>query len=165
MKRKALLMVVLMMALIGAGLGSAMANGTALPSAEAKAVYEYLTKVSPYQNWPLFPGTKKLYEGKHPHGALLTTYVSPDALEAIQNRTGQLPDGSIIVKENYMPDGKLDALTIMYRVKGFDPDAGDWFWAKYGANGSIDAAGKVPMCSGCHTAVIQNDWVFTGPLK
>ncbi|WP_305042200.1 cytochrome P460 family protein [Geoalkalibacter sp.] len=159
-----LFVVALMAVFLLVGIGSGAAADS-LPKAEGQAVYEYLTKVSPYQDWPLFPGTQKLYEGKHPHGALLTTYVSPDAQAAIQNRAGQLPDGTIIVKENYMPDGKLDALTVMYRVKGFNPEAGDWFWAKYGANGNIDAEGKVPMCSGCHTAVIQNDWVFTGPLK
>jgi hypothetical protein len=76
-----------------------------------------------------------------------------------------LPNGAIIVKENYMPDKKLDAVTVMYRVKGFDPEAGDWFWAKYTAKGAVEAAGKVAMCSGCHAAVIPNDWIFTGLVK
>lgn len=163
--KKKFVVVAIVVGFLAVGLGSALAKVTALPAAEGQAVYDYLTKVSPYQNWPLFPGTEKLYEGQHPHGALLTTYVSSDVLKAIHDRRGKVPNGGFIVKENYMPDGKLDALTIMYRVKGYNPDAGDWFWAKYSADGNIDAAGKVNGCIGCHTAVIQNDWVFTGPLK
>lgn len=152
-------------AVLAGGLGTALAGEKGLPAADGKAVYEYITKTSPYQKWALFPGKDKLYEGKHPHGALLTTYVSADALKAINGKAGMLPNGAIIVKENYMPDKKLDAVTVMYRVKGFDPEAGDWFWAKYTAKGEVEAAGKVAMCSGCHTAVIPNDWIFTGPVK
>lgn len=144
--------------------GIALAGGS-LPKPDGAAVYEYIIKTSPYQQWALFPGKGKLYEGKHPHGALLTTYVNDVALKGIQGKSGTLADGAIIVKENYMPDRKLDAVTVMYRSKGFDPEAGDWFWAKYSPAGKIEAAGKVPMCSGCHTAAIGNDWLFTGPVK
>ena len=70
-----------------------------------------------------------------------------------------------------MPDKTLGAVTVMYRVNGYDPDAGDWFWAKYKADGSIAKAGKVAGCIGCigcigcHAAVINNVWIFTGPVK
>jgi hypothetical protein len=50
-------------------------------------------------------------------------------------------------------------------VLGYDPDAGDWFWAKHTADGTIAKKGKVAGCINCHTAVITNDWVFTGPVK
>lgn len=163
--KKNIIVTALVVAFSGIGFSYAPANDTPMPSAEGEDVYTYLTEVSPYQEWPLFPGTKKFQEGKHPHGALLTTYVSPSALSAIQERQGQLPIGAFIVKENYMPDQKLGAITIMYRVKGYNPAAGDWFWAKYSANGDIAASGKVDGCINCHTAAIQNDWVFTGPLK
>jgi hypothetical protein len=143
----------------------AVAGEVALPKADGKAVYDYITKTNPYQQWALYPGKGKLYKGQHPHGALLTTYVSGNAETAIKARVGQFPDGSIIVKENYMPDKTLGAVTVMYRVNGYDPDAGDWFWAKYKADGAIEAEGKVAGCIGCHTAAIQNDWVFTGPVK
>lgn len=143
----------------------ALAGGGSLPEADGQAVYNYITKTAPYQSWSLYPGTAKLYKGQHPHGALLTTYVSGNAEAAIKARAGQFPDGSIIVKENYMPDQTLGAVTVMYRVNGYDPDAGDWFWAKYKADGAIEAEGKVAGCIGCHTAAIQNDWVFTGPIK
>ncbi|GAB4180292.1 MAG: hypothetical protein Kow00100_22220 [Geothermobacteraceae bacterium] len=163
--KKFLTMVAVTGMVLGATWGMALAGGGSLPTADGQAVYDYITKTSPYQQWPLFPGKDKFYKGQHPHGALLTTYVNDVALKGIEGKAGTLADGSIIVKENYMPDKMLGAITVMYRVKGFDPEAGDWFWAKYMANGQVEAAGKVAMCSGCHTAAIQNDWVFTGPVK
>ena len=144
--------------------GIAFAAG-GLPEAKGQAVYDYVTKTNPYQQWSLFPGKGKLYPGKHPHGALLTTYVNDVALAGINDKIGTLADGSIIVKENYMPNKELGAITVMYRVAGYDPNGGDWFWAKYAANGSIAKEGKVNGCINCHAAVINNDWVFTGPVK
>jgi len=145
--------------------GFALAGGGEQPPAEGKAVYNFITKADPYQQWSLFPGKGKFYTGKHPHGALLTTYVNDIALTGIKNKVGTLPVGSMIVKENYMPNKMLGAVTVMYRVDGYDPNGGDWFWAKYKADGSIAKEGKVNGCINCHAAVINNDWVFTGPVK
>ena len=165
MIRLLLVPLVMTIALLLSSTGLAAAGGGSMPPAEGQAVYDYITKTSPYQNWALFPGKDKLYKGQHPHGALLTSYVNDVALKGINNRVGVLDDGAIIIKENYMPDKNLGAVTVMYRVNGYDPDAGDWFWAKYKANGSIEKEGKVAGCIGCHTAAIGNDWIFTGPVK
>jgi len=142
-----------------------MAADGMLPKTDGAAVYQYITKTNPYQQWALFPGKGKLYVGKHPHGAFLTTYVNDQALKGIQDKAGTLPDGSIIVKENYSPEKKLAVVTVMYRTHGYDPNAGDWFWAKYKVDGSILAEGKVNSCIGCHATKIENDWIFTGPVK
>lgn len=132
---------------------------------EGQAVIDFLTKTVNYRSWPLWPGKGELYPGQHPHGAFLTTYVSPEAAKAIQARAGRLPDGAMVVKENYSPDKQLVAITVMYRVKGYNPDGGDWFYLKYAPAGSIDKQGKVAGCIGCHAAVKGNDWLFTGPVK
>lgn len=100
-----------------------------------------------------------------PHGAYLTTYVSKAALKAIQDKEGSYPNNAFIVKENYSPEKKLGAVTVMYRVKGYNADAGDWFWAKYAADGSIEKEGKVGGCINCHTSRIMDDWVFSGSVK
>jgi len=163
--RKTSLTVVLALALSGLGIAPVMADSSALPAADANAVYEYITKTNPYQNWPLYPGTDKLYQGRHPHGAYLTTYVSANADASIKTKQGMLPNGAFVVKENYTPEKKLAAITVMYRVKGYNPDAGDWFWAKYKADGSVEKSGKVGGCISCHSAVLPNDWLFTGPVK
>lgn len=71
-----------------------------------------------------------------------------------------MPDGAIIVKENYGPDQqKLVAVTPMYKVEGYNPDAGNWFWAKYAPDGSVQAAGKVDSCIECHKTA--DDYRFT----
>jgi hypothetical protein len=135
-----------------------------LPAATGKDVVTYLG-TSSYQSWPLWPGKGKLYHGRHPHGAFLTTYVSKGAYQAIEGKSGHIPPGEFIVKENYSPEKQLDAITVMYRQTGYNAEAGDWFWLKYKPDGTILAEGKVGGCIGCHAAVKDNDWLFTGPVK
>lgn len=164
MKKKVWILILTIFLVAGSSV-FVLASEGGMPAAEGKEVYSYITKDNPYQGWALFPGKDKLYKGQHPHGALLTTYVNDVALNGINQRVGTLAAGAIIVKENYMPDKTLGAVTVMYRVDGYDPEAGDWFWAKYNADGSIAKEGKVAGCIGCHTAAISNDWIFTGPVK
>jgi hypothetical protein len=142
-----------------------MGKGKEMPAANGKALWDYLKKENYAKHWKMWPGKKALYPGKEPHGALLTTYVNKIAYEAIKGKKGQLPDGSIIVKENYTADKKLAALTVMYKVKGYNPAAGDWFWAKYLPDGKIAAEGKVDACIQCHGMQKTNDYIQTAPLK
>jgi hypothetical protein len=139
--------------------------GTSMPKADGKALWDYLKKEHYAKSWQMWPGKKALYPGKEPHGAFLTTYVNKTAYRAIKGKKGQMPDGSIIVKENYTPDKKLGALTVMYKVKGYNSMAGDWFWAKYLPDGKIAVAGKVVACINCHSSAKANDYVGTAPLK
>ena len=114
------------------------------------------------------PAKGKLYKGTEPHGALLTTYVNNPALAAIKGKKGTMPAGAIVVKENYMPDKKLAAITVMYKVAGYNPEGGDWFWAKYTPDGKVEAEGKsgmADMCIGCHGKAKGNDFLYTGELK
>jgi hypothetical protein len=64
-----------------------------------------------------------------------------------------------------MPGKKLAAVTVMYKVKGYNPDAGDIFRMKFLPDGKIEASGKVDMCIGCHTKAMENDFLFTGKVK
>lgn len=141
----------------------------AAPAADGKALWSYITKDSPYTKWPMYPGKEAFYKGTMPHGALLTTYVTNNAHKAINDKTGILPNRTIVVKENYMPDKTLAAVTVMYKVPGYNPGDGDWFWAKYSPNGEIAeggmAAGKVPMCIACHSGSKANDYIMTASIK
>jgi hypothetical protein len=140
-------------------------ESASLPLPAGQALLDYLTLNNDYHQWPLFPGKTALYPGQHPHGALLTTYVSVPTLKALENKTGQLPDGAILVKENYSPQKQLAAVTVMYRRAGYNPASGDWFWLKFTPDGTILAEGKIEGCINCHRAVTGNDWIFTGPVK
>lgn len=114
-----------------------------------------------YQNsWNLWPGTEELYEGSEPHGMLLTTYLNDIAYDAVMNGNIPLPEGSIVAKENYMPDSTLSAITTMYKVEGFNPQHNDWFWLRNNPEGVIDAAGIVDGCQSCHQDAAVTDYIF-----
>ncbi|MGW8368195.1 MAG: cytochrome P460 family protein [Gammaproteobacteria bacterium] len=110
-----------------------------------------------------------------PHGAVLE---QTETRLTVDGRTG-----TVIVKHNYMrPDGELTtgevmdsgwsdnlvAVTVMFkRESGYNSGAGDWFWAKYLADGSLDRtpqgtsmAGRVQGCIQCHSDADGDDYVF-----
>jgi len=124
--------------------------------------------------WKMWPGKGAFYKGTKPHGALLTTYVNSTGLDAIEKREKKLPPGTIIIKENYMPDKALGAITVMYNLAGFDKEHNDWFWVKYSPDGkpmtkdmdgkTMTLAGKVPGCIGCHSVSNSGiDFIMTTP--
>ncbi len=136
-----------------------------LPGANAAALYDYITKGSPYTQWALWPGKGKMYKGSLPHGSYLTTYVNETALAGIKAKKGSLTDGAIIVKVNYGPDRNFVALTVLHKIKGYNPAAGNWYWAKYDARGKTLEAGRVDACINCHAQGKDNDYIFSGALK
>ena len=134
-----------------------------MPPAEAQALWTYITETNSYTDWKMWPGKEGMYPGTSPHGAFLKVYVNEEAYQAAKEGK-PMPNGAIIVKENYGEDKeKLMALTPMYKVEGYNPDAGDWFWAKYGGGdpptGEVMAAGKVEGCINCHKT--QENFLFT----
>jgi hypothetical protein len=135
------------------------------PEPTGSAVLEFISKRDDYRQWPLYPGKIVLSPGRHPHGSLLITYVSPNTLKALRNRTGRLPDGAILIKENYSRQKKLLSTTVMYRLEGYNPTGGDWFWLKISPNRLILEEGKVKECIECHRAVQNNDWIFSGSVE
>ncbi len=48
----------------------------------------------------------------------------------------------------------------MYKVKGYNPKAGDWYWVKYGTDGSVAKAGKPKGCVSCHSGAEDNDYIL-----
>lgn len=135
-----------------------------LPGPDATALYKYITELDPYTRWQLWPGKGKLYKGTEPHGALLTTYVNDTAYRSAKGKTA-MTDGAIIVKENYTSDKKLVALTVMFKIKGYNPEAGNWFWARFAPDGTKEVSGKAKACIKCHEGRKGNDYIFSGPLK
>jgi hypothetical protein len=133
--------------------------------ASGPALWEHMKKVDYAKRWKMWPGKGALYKGEEPHGVLLTTYVNGPAQRGIGGKKGVMPNGAIVVKENYSPEKKLIALTVMYKTKGYNPAAGDWFWARYSPDGKVEAEGKVEGCMKCHGQKKSNDFLFTGNLK
>ncbi len=166
--------VMLSVALLGAMVllaGCAVAEesedmGAEAPAADGAAIIEYLGAAD-YQNaWQHLPGTEPLYTGQDPHGALLSTYFNAIAMQAIEDKAGSIPVGGMVLKENYMPDGTLAAVTVMYKPAGYEnADANGWFFLKYAADGMIEAEGKVEGCTECHGDVRDNDFLFSADVK
>lgn len=153
------------MLLLAAGL--LMAARPSLPqlgphNMQAEKFIEYITVASPYTQWATWPGKGKLFASKDPtsHGPLITTYVNGAALLSIAEMKG-MADGSIIVVENYTADRQLAGLTTMYKVAGYNKEAGDWYWVEATPGGNVISFGKVRACIDCHSAQASNDYVWT----
>lgn len=136
-----------------------------MPDTTAAAVWAHLQEANYQQNWQLWPGKGRLYTGGEPHGMLLTTYVNTSAHDAATTRAGSMPVGAIVVKENYMPDSTLAAVTVMYKTQGYNPDHNDWFFIKRLADGTVEASGRVQGCQDCHMARRDNDYILTASLS
>lgn len=118
------------------------------------------------------------YPGTDPHGMMLETFYTRAAVGD--------HEGALVVKRNYGPEGvtadevigdplgHLGAITIMFqREEGYDPDTGNWFYAKYLADGTLDQnpqgmslAGLVGKgadagCIACHQNAGGDDYLFT----
>jgi mono/diheme cytochrome c family protein len=127
----------------------------------AEEIWQQLQEAGYQESWSTVPGKGKLYAGQPPHGALLTTYLNAPALSAAELTPGELPEGAILVKENYNADEELTAVTVMEKRPGYAPEYGDWFWARYAPDGMVQASGQVASCLACHGAVRSNDYIFT----
>lgn len=184
MKRVKYLSAIVVIAVIGA---AGMVSGTyrqargeevvteeKKPSPDAGSFWTRITTTDPYRNWKPYPakGKEGLFPAiergptpaKNPHGGYMKLFVNDVTLKAAQqNETGPKPDGAILVMENYGRDRQtLFSVTAMYKVKGFAPEHGDWFWASYAPDGKVMEAGKIQSCIDCHRAKKDNDWTYAG---
>ena len=155
MKRKSWFHVFIFIAVIA--LAGASTASSEMPGADPAAFWNYITKVSPYQKWKMWPDHQGMQPGRAPHGPFHKVYVNDTALAATKP---PLPYGSIQVKESYTTDKKLAAVTVMYKVKGYNPGDGDWFWAKYSLDGKAKPFGKPKGCIACHGTRAKNDFVL-----
>ncbi len=128
-----------------------------------------------YENWKL---TTEIYRGQSPHGKWLRLFSTWVTVESKHY--------PIIVKDNYGGRGVtperigedrenwLKAVTIMLqREEGYDPDNQNWFWVKYGKDGTIEEndkgmklAGRVAKgmnkgCISCHGQAGGGDYLFS----
>ncbi len=127
------------------------------PEAEAEAVWKYITDTHPFETWPFWPDHQGTYNSKGPHAPKHKIYVNKQALDS---KKPPLQNGSMVVKYNLSPADEVKAVTIMYKVKGYNPAAGDWFWAQYSPTGEVQEAGKPENCIACHSDKAGNDYIL-----
>ena len=142
------------------------------PDTTGAAMWAHLQSAHYQENWQTWPDKGELYAGQAPHGMLLTTYLNEAALEALTGKAGTMPDGAIVVKENYMPDSTLAAITVMYKVAGYNSEHNDWFFTKHKPSGDLETMpngmameGRLPGCQSCHLVKKDNDYLYTGLIK
>jgi hypothetical protein len=133
-----------------------------MPGSDAADLWNYITKVSPYQNWSFWPDHQGMQDGRAPHGPQHKVYVNDKALAS---NAPPLQFGAIQVKENFNMAGELKAITVMYKIKDYNPADGDWFWVKYSPQGEAAKAGKPAGCIGCHGTRANNDFVIVHDFK
>ena len=131
-------------------------------SPAAAELFSLITASDPYEQWARFPGFEGTFESAAPHGPRARVFINEKVEQAMLAFDGTLPDGAIIVKENIgaSEGDKAEALTVMWKVSGFDPNNNDWFWANISSSGEVNAEGQVVGCMSCHGGAQANDYVF-----
>lgn len=131
--------------------------GTPADEAHVSDLWE---RMQGYENWEQVEGWEGIvFSVDGTHGQ----YVQIWANDVAMGDLAALPVGSIVVKEGYSDEAGdgLKAITVMERREaGYDPDNGDWFWGRYGADGSPTHAGRVGFCSDCHADDATGDHSF-----
>ncbi|MBN1286660.1 MAG: cytochrome P460 family protein [Anaerolineae bacterium] len=145
--------------------------GPVLPGPDGVQVMAYLLEQDPYTGWQAWPGLEGYITTNSTHGQEVIVYANAIARRAAAltgfdpAETGALPAGSIIVEEGYarnMGNPKLMTITAMYKVEGFNPHAGDWFWVAADPTGKVNAAGALNGCIECHGAEGHQDYTRLG---
>ncbi|MFH1689951.1 MAG: hypothetical protein ABIE42_06900 [Candidatus Eisenbacteria bacterium] len=137
----------------------------------AKALW---TAMDEYSGWIM---QSEIMPGKSPHGMYVRMYYSIVTIDGMAYH--------VVVKDNYggegvtlemvkeRPGDYLIAVTpMLQREQGYDSDNNDWYWVKYGTDGSVAMndtamamAGRVakgmPMgCIACHANAADGDYLF-----
>ena len=103
-----------------------------MPGPDPKALWEYMTKTSPYTQWKFWDDHQGMLPGDEPHGSFHKVYVNDIAYASTSAPT---KNGSVVVKGNYNDKKELMAFMVIYKVEGYNPSAGDWFWVRYTPEG------------------------------
>jgi Cytochrome P460 len=78
---------------------------------------------------------------------------------------GTFPVGTIVVKEGFRPDKDFVGLiATMRKLEGMDPEHNDWVfveWDRGAASDDFEILARDDVCTGCHSGVADQDYVFT----
>ena len=141
------------------------------PPPDAQALWKAITAPPGFQKWGTWSALREQRRSRcaTAYGYYARVFANDIALKA---KGSPLPPGSIVVREGmgmgtntYAPNGQIHAYTVMYKVPGFNPKGGDWFWASYSGTGQVRDAGALSECIKCHQSAWQNDYLLGVELK
>lgn len=127
-------------------------------------IWNRITVESSYNNYSDWPKDSGLQPGQSPHGVWHRVFANRTLLEALPAADSTAPEGSIIVKENFDSSKTLGSISVMAKVKGYDPENGDWYWAMFDPEGKVLKEGSPGGCISCHAGMRKNDFVIINPL-
>lgn len=150
------------------------ATTTAPPEPEPAPSPEPLAGLPPYtagfESWdrlnaqPIPPDSAQTQRvGFDAHRGTKNVYVSVP--RGRLTRGGDFPEGTILVKAA-RTDGVITLAAIMRKIRGVDPDHGDWEFIEYkrasaDATFATDSSLTGETCWSCHQIAADTDWVFT----
>lgn len=124
--------------------------------AEARAFEDNLTRFSDMaEQSETHADAASVFVWGTPSVAELYRSIDPDD----PTQAVEFPVGTMFVKEHFDEAGDQNGLTVMLKgPAGYDPEAGDWFWARVRGDETTHA-GRVEWCSDCHNAAHNSDFV------
>ena len=141
-------LVVLMLAGCGTKGSDSGSDGAGVDTETAEAVWD---EIGGYTTWPQATGYEGILPSTSVHGQFVQIWLNDLALDAVTNGTA-LPDGAILVKEDY-PDesgASVNAISVLKKIDGYSAEHNDIFWAQYTTSGDIRVAGEPEGCYACH---------------
>ena len=122
----------------------------------------YEKEMQGYQSWSLVPDSEAKMPGKGAHGKFITTYVNDIGLKAMNTGADALPDGTILIKDNFhkTDDSAPWSAVMMKKIDG------KWFFGVFFPPYEAKMAGfpepgtpAEKACLSCHVKA-PNDRVF-----
>ncbi|MEY2341553.1 cytochrome P460 family protein [Acidithiobacillus sp. IBUN Pt1247-S3] len=147
-----------------AGLGTAWASSTDIPSPQA--LWQQIQVLQ--KEHAIMPESRTFQAGSRIVDVHTTDLASAAAIQSIKKAGGivkvsKYENGSLLVKENYNQEKKLTGVTAMLKAKGYDASDRNWVMAAYKPDGTVAAFGKIGSCIACHVMVSKQDFVFAPP--
>lgn len=106
-------------------------------------------------------------------GKVLDVYIDNGNLDSYlkidPNQSGSLAEvtqGTMIVREVWTPELQMDKYTVMVKMeRGYFPGGGDFFYAVFSMDGTVEQSGKLEGCGGCHAGRADDGFLFGVPSQ
>ena len=147
----------------GSNNGQANDNGSALPDAETRPTsqilpFDYQATYLPVRSCRFIRGHTSNYIVVRADGA--------EVAQLYNDATGPLPQGSVIVAEEYdrADCTGLTGYTLMFKdAPGYNAAAADWHWQRLNDQRDVLEDGRVQGCINCHAQCNRNDFTCSPP--
>jgi hypothetical protein len=130
----------------------------------AETLWNRIKKEDSYLKYSYWFDHKGMQPGKAPHGPYHKIFINSVISGALPIFEKIIPEGGIIVMEAYDPDKEIITINAMAKVKDYNTNDGDWFWAQYSTDGKPVISGKPGSCISCHKDFINNDYLIVHKL-